>query len=282
MTGKADELMRVIVRVREIAEQCLRSLFRILWAKGKAVLTLLVVTGVIFAGLWSPQELTGTVPFLFIMLGGPALVGLLIHKWLLSRPVYFFFCWFPTLLAFLFGFMFVLGKAVGPLLSHGGGPTFEEEVYGFVLYLILVFSIFSVALVLLLTARVGWGLLTSYPGNLIHALSIVLQSYLALIMSMSIVYLFLDINSSGRDFGMYVLETKTDVQKRVEPPFSLEVDALYFSISTAATVGYGDIHPHSLRSKMAVGFQILASQFVLLVMLGTVVSRLGSPPGKGT
>ena len=40
------------------------------------------------------------------------------------------------------------------------------------------------------------------------------------------------------------------------------IDALYFSIVTQTTVGYGDIMPKSKRAKVIVSIQILLSMYI--------------------
>jgi hypothetical protein len=45
------------------------------------------------------------------------------------------------------------------------------------------------------------------------------------------------------------------------------IDALYFSLVTITTTGYGEIHPISILSKIIVGCQIILSWLLLLVMV---------------
>jgi voltage-gated potassium channel len=69
---------------------------------------------------------------------------------------------------------------------------------------------------------------------------------------------------------------------------STKTDALYFNISTLATVGFGDVHPVGQLARAAVTLQIIFN----LVFLGTAVSvisgffrtraRRAAPGGSGT
>ncbi len=48
------------------------------------------------------------------------------------------------------------------------------------------------------------------------------------------------------------------------------LDAVYFSIITMTTVGYGDIIPHTVVARIVVGFECLTSYFILGIMIGII------------
>lgn len=54
----------------------------------------------------------------------------------------------------------------------------------------------------------------------------------------------------------------------VTPPVESVVDCLYFSVVTASTVGYGDIHPAAWWAKVAVILELVASFTVIVLALG--------------
>ncbi|WP_456781880.1 potassium channel family protein [Bradyrhizobium sp. USDA 3315] len=51
------------------------------------------------------------------------------------------------------------------------------------------------------------------------------------------------------------------------------VDCIYFSFVTMATVGYGDIYPHSIPAKIATVSEILSAFILIVVILARVISR---------
>lgn len=50
------------------------------------------------------------------------------------------------------------------------------------------------------------------------------------------------------------------------------IDAIYFSIITMTTVGYGDIFPHTALSRLVTGIECLTSYLMLGIMIG-IISR---------
>lgn len=58
-------------------------------------------------------------------------------------------------------------------------------------------------------------------------------------------------------------------------------EAVYFSIVTTATVGFGDISPAVASTRIAVSLQILTSLLLFLVALPIAVSRFSEPPTDG-
>ncbi|MGY4158183.1 hypothetical protein ACVINW_004025 [Bradyrhizobium sp. USDA 4461] len=57
------------------------------------------------------------------------------------------------------------------------------------------------------------------------------------------------------------------------PPIGMVVDCIYFSFVTMATVGYGDIYPHSIAAKIATVLEILSAFILIVVILARVIGR---------
>jgi hypothetical protein len=55
------------------------------------------------------------------------------------------------------------------------------------------------------------------------------------------------------------------------------VDAAYFTISMATSTGMGDIHPVSSTARPVVSCQMVASLYLTIVAIGTVVLRVFTP-----
>jgi voltage-gated potassium channel Kch len=71
----------------------------------------------------------------------------------------------------------------------------------------------------------------------------------------------------GFALGYYVLAQSTDHQFA---GLHTRIDALYFTVVTAATVGYGDVHPTGQLARALVTGQIVFN----LVFLGLLVSLM--------
>lgn len=57
-------------------------------------------------------------------------------------------------------------------------------------------------------------------------------------------------------------------------PVSSWVEGVYFSVVTAATVGYGDLTPMTALGRLLVVLQVLTSLLFVLVVVGTFVGRM--------
>lgn len=55
------------------------------------------------------------------------------------------------------------------------------------------------------------------------------------------------------------------------------LDAVYFSIITMTTVGYGDIIPQTVVARIVVGFECLTSYFMLGIMIGIITRGISFP-----
>jgi len=201
------------------------------------------------------------------------LLALLVYSWFLERPLVLFLISFPALVAIWFTIPFI-GSFIEPvnLLSN---PNVGLIALG--LIMLVAFVEFVVVLLLLLTGRIARALLTRQPCSASPTFSILVQSYLGIILAMSTFYMVLEWRSDGKAFaGMY---PKGDTYEYREDPFGLRLDALYFSTLTSATVGYGDIYPISGVAKMLVIFHVLSSQFIVIVLLALTLSRF-APRGS--
>jgi hypothetical protein len=58
------------------------------------------------------------------------------------------------------------------------------------------------------------------------------------------------------------------------------IDSVYFTLTTLATVGYGDIHPASETCREIVSWQIIASSVLVVIILALLVSRIGEGAGS--
>jgi hypothetical protein len=58
------------------------------------------------------------------------------------------------------------------------------------------------------------------------------------------------------------------------------IDALYFSLTTLTTVGYGDLVPRSQTARIIVSTQLLLTIVFAIVIVGTVVAILGQRPSN--
>jgi hypothetical protein len=108
-------------------------------------------------------------------------------------------------------------------------------------YIFISLSVFVLFLLLFLTANVAIRLLRNKYYNPATALGIVLQSYIALLLIMSIIYASLELKARGNSFHGMIPElpplsgldkddpiTK-DLNAYLKTPFLLHIDALYFS-----------------------------------------------------
>ncbi len=58
------------------------------------------------------------------------------------------------------------------------------------------------------------------------------------------------------------------------------IDALYFSLTTLTTVGYGDLVPRSQTARIIVSTQLVLTIVFAIVIVGTVVAILGQRPSN--
>lgn len=52
-------------------------------------------------------------------------------------------------------------------------------------------------------------------------------------------------------------------------------DFIYFSITTATTLGYGDIHPTTILTQVLASVQVMASVFIMTIYLTVVLNKTG-------
>lgn len=72
----------------------------------------------------------------------------------------------------------------------------------------------------------------------------------------------------------------------LEPAFNFQkggasiIDAIYFSIITMTTVGYGDIIPNNVVARAIVGLECLTSYLMLGIMIGLITRGISFPKPK--
>ncbi len=89
--------------------------------------------------------------------------------------------------------------------------------------------------------------------------------YIMMVLAFGFLYYTLDPTASHRFF-------------RVDSPTDPFVDFLYFSLVTAATIGYGDVAPITLLSKLLVMVQMVFGYAFLSILVGMIVSWIGTRP----
>jgi hypothetical protein len=73
-------------------------------------------------------------------------------------------------------------------------------------------------------------------------------------------------------FGIFVISPDNAPNLGGGPPWIKLLNGIYFSIITAASVGYGDITPHGL-SKILAGFESITSLFVFAILVSKPTSE---------
>jgi hypothetical protein len=167
-------------------------------------------------------------------------------------------------------------------------------VYVAVGYIVVLLSYLVIS-----TGRIAVSLFRRTESAPARALSYALQSYLALTLSMAVVYSGVETYTHGKAFAgmqpdwpgnsaaMRNLGSRDPVWEEAREayskyslsPLATQIDALYFSVMTSATVGYGDIHPRTLTMHALVTVHVLVSQFILIVLVGIVFARFAQHSG---
>lgn len=110
-------------------------------------------------------------------------------------------------------------------------------------------------------------------GLVLRRVGKALQVLLSIILVSAVFYYYLQLFSGGLAFqGIHPIGAAPDASGldllSHVPPVETVVDCLYFSVVTASTVGYGDIHPAAWYAKLAVVAQLAASFAVIVLALG--------------
>jgi hypothetical protein len=80
----------------------------------------------------------------------------------------------------------------------------------------------------------------------------------------------------------YALSARTPGAFEPSKPLT-GIDAAYFAISTATSIGIGDIHPTNGVARLLVSAQMIASLYLIIVAIATAVQRvLASKPASMT
>jgi voltage-gated potassium channel len=142
----------------------------------------------------------------------------------------------------------LLIAVIGMVVFFYAVPVSTEESTGRVA--------FSVAFTLLGMAALGWAILDQLRRQL-HARSEDIYILLMLLPLVAVVFAL----------GFYLLETHSPGQVS---GLSTRTDALYFTVSTLTTVGYGDIHA---QGQLARGLAVLQLVFNA-VFVGAIASTI--------
>ena len=214
----------------------------------------------------------------------------LFKKDLIERPLRVFLIWFPLVIWLFFNLHVVF--SIREDLHYYGQDIFLW-IYGVIVAVITIILLFF-------TGRIALSIIRNTSIVPLKYLSIALQTYLALTISMAIIYGSMENASWGMAFAgmspVYNVEAlkridkMSDAEKEVffqqgdafytyyDDPLGAEMDSFYYSVTTAATVGYGDVYPVTRIAKLAVTFHILASQFITIILVGFIISAFSSQP----
>lgn len=209
-------------------------------------------------------------------------------------PRVLFALWLPPAVALL-----LASKLIAGML--------EDRLFGWqeiALPSACVATVFVLVMLGYLVVKTGTSAASLARGERVTASSVLayaLQSYFAITILLAALYAGVEAYTHGRAFaGMHPdwpgesaeikkLGTDDPVWKEgadayseyTSSPYALQVDALYFSVITSATVGYGDITPRYPVMRAVVAAHVLVSQFILVVLIGIVFSRFSQPVGNG-
>jgi len=68
------------------------------------------------------------------------------------------------------------------------------------------------------------------------------------------------------------------ISASLSQPISGSIDALYYSVVTGTTLGFGDIHPKGPLSKAMAIVEVLSIFLVFVIVIGTIASQRAPIP----
>jgi len=181
----------------------------------------------------------------------------------------------PLLIFLLIAYPFIFRPIVLAWASahQAGLHALGEYILALCAVLVLGFLAFAI---MATTVNVARSLLLRSGTVSTKPLRRLLFAYVGLIIVMAAVYAWVQYDSDGMAFaGMAFNQQSLFSPAKIRPNL---VDALYFSEMTAAPVGYGEIVPKSTLAKGLVMLHVLMSQFITVVLLGAVLSKLSASP----
>jgi len=98
-------------------------------------------------------------------------------------------------------------------------------------------------------------------------IKLLLRSYVEVAINFSIIYFFL---------SPCMYRFTLDSQKNIESP----IQALYFSVITITTLGYGDIVPASDPARILAGYEVIAGLLLIVLAFAIYVSSLSDKPTR--
>ncbi|MCP3927422.1 MAG: two pore domain potassium channel family protein [Desulfobacterales bacterium] len=143
----------------------------------------------------------------------------------------------------------------------------EGKYYGFIIYLLLTFYMMSFILIFYR----GYNF-QRYTSNVKK----IILYYIEMILVFSSIYLWLFLLSEGSKikgftkFDLSLLSNKLtfNFELYFDNIIQIIIDSIYFSVTTASTLGYGDFAPTHISSKIVVIIQVLVT--VSIVLIGIV------------
>jgi hypothetical protein len=124
-------------------------------------------------------------------------------------------------------------------------------------------TIFALLLTLGAVCALGWAIVSQLKRQLLHPGDENLRTLLMLLGSVAVVfalgYFLLEVHDPGQMVGV-----------------STRTDALYFTIATLTTVGYGDVHAQGQAARVLVSLQLVFDVIFVAALVSTVARSLSS------
>jgi hypothetical protein len=144
--------------------------------------------------------------------------------------------------------VYVFVKAFILLLILFLGGSSHVVSFGFTAFVLSELLLYLFGLIFL---HKFWGPVTSLERSIF----LMLINFLEIVVGFAIIYIYTSSISNGPDI------------------LSNPLDALYFSVVTITTLGYGEFHPFTEAGKIAVILQVTFAVIFFAVMLGSIIGK---------